>query len=71
MLKDRQRFKKKRKNDRKEWIFSADEQAYEQLREDVEEGRHQEMTPSQLQMTQAFYKKYKLSVFKNRIYQMV
>ena len=71
MQQDRLKHPRKMYNRRHEKVFDLDDAAKKQLRQDVQEGKHLTMTPSQLRMTQSFYQEYKLVIFKRRVYQMV
>ena len=70
MLHDRMLKPRKKYNHRGEPVFDVDP-AKLLLREDVEQGKHETMTPMALQATREEYMRFDRTKFKERIYQEV
>jgi hypothetical protein len=71
MKHDRMIFPRQTHNERGEPVFDMDEKAKKQLREDVKRKLHKAMPPSELWEGRSVYQKYKLRIFRPRIYQEV
>jgi hypothetical protein len=70
LLHDRQFFPRQMENNRGEPVFDLSA-AKMLLRDDVREGRHLAMTPSQLQQSRAAYAPFDARKFTHRIYQEI
>ncbi len=68
---DRQLYPRKSHNQRGEPVFDMDTEAKMQLREDVKNKLHKSMSPMELHELRTCYMKYKLCIFRPRIYQEV
>ena len=58
-------------NQRGEPVFDMDEEAKQQLREDIENKVHKGMKPSELHALRPVYQRYELHIFRPRIYQEI
>ena len=68
---DRQLYPRKSHNHRGEPVFDMDTEAKMQLREDIKNKLHKSMSPMELHEFRTCYMKYKLCIFRPRIYQEV
>jgi hypothetical protein len=69
LQKDRILHPRQSHNHRGEPVFDMDIEAKEQLREDIKNKLHKQMTPMELWKSRDLYAKYKLDRFRPRIYQ--
>ncbi|CAB9522901.1 hypothetical protein SEMRO_1355_G265550.1 [Seminavis robusta] len=69
MKHDRRLHPRQTHNHRGEPVFDMDVAAKEQLREDVEKKLYKKMKPMELHAMREVYHKYKLGIFRQRIYQ--
>ena len=58
-------------NDRGEPVFNMDTEAKKQLRDDITNKQHKTMEPMELWLSRKVYRKYKLHIFRPRIYQEI
>ena len=68
---DRLLHPRKSHNARGEPVFDLDTEAKEQLKEDIENKLHKEMSPMALWESRSLYMKYREDIFRQRIYQEI
>ena len=68
---DRRLYPRQTHNARGEPVFDLDIPAKEHLRADIKNKLHEQLTPMELHKSREEYKKYKLDIFRQRIYQEV
>ena len=71
MRHDRLIYPRQTHNHRGEPVFDVDIKAKEQLRQDVKDKLHEVMYPSEIWQLRSVYQKYRLEVFRFRIYQEI